>query len=287
MTHPRCAPDGSSRPVRIARVAKEHPGGLRLTCSQVPAGDYEVTCLAHVHEETLAAAAVYSRRVTLERGDCASCPLAIHAPGVNGVMAEVSEPATRIEETANRAEALLERSGAEGSIDVTEVEAEAEASGSVGGVSRRDLFFAARREPDPKEEGLSVPAPTPQRGVLLAALPRAVVEHPVASPGCTGCRICEQVCPEDAFGWSGVGGNGLLWVMPAECTACGLCVQACPEDVLSLEALTPADSGHHVARLQPRGCSRCGRTLVPGEQNVCTACSSRRSLLDDVWEQLG
>lgn len=290
MTEPRCAPDGSARPVRIARAAKDHPGHLSLACSQAEGGDHEVTCLAHLDSETLAAAAVRSGRLTLTRGDCAACPLAIRAPGANGVLHHVDDPPGRIDLTVSRAASLLQRSGVSAPIDV-EVrpahEGDDAAPAAAGGISRRDLLFSVRRDEPDEEEGLTVPAPTPQRGVLLAALPTAMVEHPVASPGCTGCRICEQICPEKAFGWSGVGGNGLLWVTPADCTACGMCVQACPEDVLSLDAVTPADSVHQLARIQPRGCSRCGRGLLPGEEGTCISCRSRRSLLDDVWKHLG
>jgi len=282
-------PDGAARPVRVVRAAEEAPGKLRITCSQVEPGeeDYPLTCLAHLGAETLAAASVRvadgdTRRITLARGDCASCPLASGAPDV---------PA-QVDRAVSAAAELLARSGA-GGQDLFEVveAAEEQPAGKrrrlrSSGVSRRDLLFGGRARAG-EEEGLTVSAPTAERGVLLAALPGAVVDHPVASPGCTGCRICEQVCPEKAFGWSGIGSNGLLWVSPADCTACGICVQACPEDVLDLAAVTPADAGHQLARIQPRGCTNCGRGLAPGEREVCTACSSRRSLLDDVWKHLG
>lgn len=274
--------------MRIARAAKDHPQGLSLSCSQAGAGDHEITCLAHTDEETLAAAAVYSGEVTLLRGDCATCPLAIRAPGANGVLEDVDDPLAMVEKTVEDANALLARSDLEAHVAIEEHAPDPdEEPKDQGGVSRRDLFRVVKPA-DPDEDGdLRVPAPTDSRGVLLAALPGAIVDHPVAEPGCTGCRVCEQVCPENAFQWSGVGNNGMLWVSPADCIACGLCVQACPEDVLSLEPVTPADGAHRIARIQPRGCSRCGRGLQPGEEDVCTPCTSRRSLLDDVWKQLG
>ena len=289
MTTTPSPPDGAARPVRVVRAAEEAPGKLRIICSQVEPGeeDYPLTCLAHLGAETLAAASVRvadgdTRRITLARGDCASCPL---ASGAHDVPAQVDRAVSAAAE-------LLARSGA-GGQDLFEVveAAEEQPAGKrrrlrSSGVSRRDLLFGGRARAG-EEEGLTVPAPTAERGVLLAALPGAVVDHPVASPGCTGCRICEQVCPEKAFGWSGIGSNGLLWVSPADCTACGICVQACPEDVLDLAAVTPADAGHQLARIQPRGCTNCGRGLAPGEREVCTACASRRSLLDDVWKHLG
>lgn len=353
------APDGTARPVRIARAARDAPGQLRIACSQaeIPSGpevssgseansrstaaggdsvepaQYTITCLAHLGVETLAAASVQvgrapeahaaeshtaeshpdaeggaRRTITLARGDCATCPLAIQAPGTNGALQDVPAQSVpeRIRATVARAEELLVRSHAgapEGAGPLFEVREAPRAEEPQGaepgkrrrrkqpqaeaGVSRRDLLFAGIRGAEQDAHDLTVPAPNPERGVLLAALPSAVVEHPVAAPGCTGCRICEQVCPEKAFGWSGIGSNGLLWVSPADCTACGICVQACPEDVLDLEAVTAADSAHRLARIQPRGCGKCGRGLSPGEREVCTACTSRRSLLDDVWKHIG
>ncbi len=307
MTPQRSAPDGSARPVRIVRAARDAPGRLTLACSQTsaPAG-YTITCLAHLDGETLAAASVQvadeesgERKVDLLRGECGDCPLAVRAPTPNGGLEDVEtgEVPGRVSDIVDFAQGLLERSGAGGEhlFEILVPEGERpeprksrREQKKARGVSRRDLLFGGLREADEDHDPtLSVPGPTPQRSVLLAALPQAIVDHPVASPGCTGCRICEQVCPEKAFGWSGVGGNGLLWVSPADCTACGICVQACPEDVLDLQPVTPADSAHQLARIQPRGCTKCGRGLVPGETEVCTVCSSRRNLLDDVWKHLG
>lgn len=278
-----CAPDGSSRPVRIVAAAQKADGELTLRCSQVSGEGERVSCLAHLDEETLAAASVRvehegKRYISLQRGNCAVCPLAIKTHEGED-LPNVMVP-SQVVATTRGAQELLERSGAGGEdlFRVTPVIGEPDSQG----FSRRDLFRLENYDED-----LSVPAPSAPRGVLLAALPGAMVNHPVAAPGCTGCRICEQICPEDAFGWSGVGTNGVLWVSPADCTACGMCVQACPEDVLSLQALTPADGAQHIARILPRGCAKCGRGLSPGEEDVCTSCSSRRNLLDDVWKHLG
>jgi len=46
---------------------------------------------------------------------------------------------------------------------------------------------------------------------------------------CTGCRVCEQVCP--------VGAIRVTYVAQVDkerCTGCGTCVQNCPRGALSL-----------------------------------------------------
>lgn len=44
---------------------------------------------------------------------------------------------------------------------------------------------------------------TPERSVLMAVLPTAVVPtvRPTVRDGCTACRACEQVCPTEAIMW--------------------------------------------------------------------------------------
>lgn len=290
-----------------------------------PEAPCSVTCFAPVGAETLAAASVRvaqggPRQVRLERSDCSACPLAVDAGG------ERVDVAAQLASRVHEAEQILERSGA-GGPDLFEVrvpeplpgrdsrsdpqgqgrlsrrkdrgwlsrrkdrlrhERRARDTGGPGvGVSRRGLLFGVEREREKESEGISVPAVTEERGVLLSALPNAVVKHPVATQGCTGCRICENVCPEEAILWSGTPGHGLLGVVPADCTACGLCVQTCPEDVLSLDAIAPADAPvHYLTRVQPPGCAKCARPLGPGEAGECTTCTSRRGIIDDVWAQL-
>src|SRR5699024_11658013 len=159
------------------------PGQFCIICAQgEPAEeDYPLSCLAHLCAETLSAASVRvadgdTRRITLARGDCASCPLASGAH-------DVPDQADR---AVSAALDRLERSGAggRGLLEVVEA-AEEEPAGKRrrlrrSGGSRRDLLFGGRARAE-EEQGLTVPAPTAERGVLLAALPGAVVDHPVAS----------------------------------------------------------------------------------------------------------
>src|SRR5699024_4421909 len=120
----RSAPDGSARPIRVARAARDAPGRLRIACSQATSQeqDYTITCLAHLEEETLAAASIHvsepggARTITLARGDCATCPLAIRAPARGGRLEdlEVSDVPHRVTTMVERGQELLERSGAGG-----------------------------------------------------------------------------------------------------------------------------------------------------------------------------
>jgi len=51
----------------------------------------------------------------------------------------------------------------------------------------------------------------------------------VARLRCTGCRICEQVCPVGAIRVTYV-----ARVAQERCTGCGFCVQNCPQGALQL-----------------------------------------------------
>ena len=46
---------------------------------------------------------------------------------------------------------------------------------------------------------------------------------------CTGCGICERICPRDA-----IKVNGQAIVNPDLCTACGLCVSECPNSAIAI-----------------------------------------------------
>ncbi len=51
----------------------------------------------------------------------------------------------------------------------------------------------------------------------------------VDSEKCTGCGICEDVCPANA-----ITVNGQALVQPELCTGCGLCVGECPNNAIIL-----------------------------------------------------
>lgn len=54
--------------------------------------------------------------------------------------------------------------------------------------------------------------------------------HAVVNPvHCTGCAICEQVCPQGA-----IRVLDIARVDASRCTGCGVCVQNCPQEAIHL-----------------------------------------------------
>lgn len=147
----------------------------------------------------------------------------------------------------------------------------------------------------PNRPGRPLLAPgavTRARGVLLAAAPRTALPRPHAVSGCTACQACTAICPTQALSWLGSPTASALLADPAACIACGECVRVCPEEVLSLTCPLPApgrpDRGNDpvlLTRVPRARCTRCARTLTADERGLCTGCSSRRAMLDDVWTQ--
>jgi len=54
---------------------------------------------------------------------------------------------------------------------------------------------------------------------------------------CTGCGLCEKLCPADA-----IRVTYLAHIDPDRCTGCGVCVQNCPEGAIRLAASPPTPS---------------------------------------------
>jgi heterodisulfide reductase subunit A len=48
---------------------------------------------------------------------------------------------------------------------------------------------------------------------------------------CSGCRICNTMCPYNAIDF--IEDQGVSRVNPALCKGCGTCVAACPSQVIS------------------------------------------------------
>lgn len=128
------------------------------------------------------------------------------------------------------------------------------------------------------------------RGTLVAAGPRVPLPRPHVEGGCTACRACSNACPTDALLWGETATASGLGVDPQACIACGECVRVCPEEVVSLVCdVQPRRVGATLplAHVTHATCSRCGDVLGPGEEDRCTRCRSRASLVADVWAQYG
>lgn len=91
---------------------------------------------------------------------------------------------------------------------------------------------------------------------------------PPASDGCgqdkcTICGSCAFVCPTGALGLGD--GGSTLYGRESACIRCALCAHACPEDALALLPVVPMDDRPRLlARSEVKGCTRCGRPLLPG-----------------------
>ncbi|WP_168581793.1 4Fe-4S binding protein [Gephyromycinifex aptenodytis] len=125
---------------------------------------------------------------------------------------------------------------------------------------------------------------------LRSADPQGPHSHPRPGilDGCTGCGTCVAVCPSGALAAAQLPTTVVLSVDPLACTGCGECVERCPEKILAPAATLPGcDDPVRLARIRIERCNRCRVHLHPGETGMCTSCSSRRSLMDDLWTQLG
>ncbi|WP_246957858.1 4Fe-4S dicluster domain-containing protein [Brachybacterium sp. Marseille-Q7125] len=231
-------------------------------------------------------------RLELVRADCSVCPLAREVPEAGADSAAgAGRSIAGLDRAVARAEQLVDSAGL--NCEIVQVEQPLREGGARPRRWQRGaLFSALRRRRDPAElqpvRPVSVPAISPERGVLLAALPRATVPVPAPSRrGCTACRACEQVCPTEAIMWRATERVTDFGVVPMDCVACGLCVQTCPEDVLELTG--QADVGGPVQvlhRVITARCERCDAALSPGERDRCTRCTTGTDLLDEVWSQL-
>ncbi|WP_166789711.1 4Fe-4S dicluster domain-containing protein [Cryobacterium fucosi] len=302
-------------PKRLMRAAETAADKLEIRCgaartaarSEMSAVD--VLCLAAVHPETVAAAAVRLEpggTLTLVRGDCASCPVGAErqveetVSGGVALSAQCAGDRTVVVVTAGE-----NREGADPLTDTDYVRKKDPVGISRRGLIRGLIGAPAPRAGDPKahradkgrEDSPATPAPvsgavSESRRALLAVAPHAPMPRPFAGPGCTACQACSGVCPTGALVWGETSTMSTLGVDEQACIACGECVRVCPENVLSLGCTLPGQprpsfGSTQITRVQFAGCDRCGRALRSGETGTCTRCSSRRSVLDDVWGSYG
>ncbi|MCU0575299.1 MAG: 4Fe-4S binding protein [Desulfobacterota bacterium] len=72
------------------------------------------------------------------------------------------------------------------------------------------------------------------RGVLAPSRYRAVVD----ASACTGCGLCEEICPVQAIA---VGADDIAAVISEACIGCGLCASTCPVTAVVLMEVRPKE----------------------------------------------
>ncbi len=261
------------------RCEAARTSGAKLDTDRPGAAGLDVGCLASLHPESVAAAAgaLYEGgAIELMRGDCEKCPLGageavrsmVSEAGAClagarrvhlGVVAENDDPVEATKRPASR-------------------------------MSRRSLFRKAspkKMAEDAAAAGTSVRGGRTPRDLVLTTLAEPALPRPRVEDGCTGCRACVNVCPQDALNFSDGVDVFALTVDPTACVQCGECSRVCPEGVMHAHGRFPDPSSELLTRVKLHRCDACGMRLSPGETGRCTACSSRQSLVSDVWSQWG
>jgi NAD-dependent dihydropyrimidine dehydrogenase PreA subunit len=82
---------------------------------------------------------------------------------------------------------------------------------------------------------------------------------------CTGCGMCESVCPHAVFEIS-AGAAGIL--DPDACMECGACAKNCPEGALAVRAGVGCAAGVINGYLNRSG-PDCGCSVKTGKSTCC------------------
>lgn len=261
----------------LARVAgRGHT--VTVACEAVQAGREAVvvSCLGVVTESVLVGTASEGvRRIEAVRGACESCP---RRPGEALFRRAVGRAATLLRDDAP---VVTDRAVPGKVVD----------AGHFSGfeVSRRGLFAAFSR---PLSDAFSVRTPdNPRRQRLLDGLRRIREEVPAPDQGpfydvavsraCTGCPVCEAVCPAKAIRRVAGSDQVVLGFEPLRCTGCDNCRAACPEGAITLRprgrairVFDPSMTSETIATIPLHPCPACGAS-VGGPLPKCPACRGR------------
>lgn len=95
--------------------------------------------------------------------------------------------------------------------------------------------------------------------------------------GCSGCGICEKICPHDAIHLVRDQRDDSQWYfawLGQMCTGCGLCIRTCMEKTLSVERETcDLPLRPYVFPIGQGSCKRCHRPLAGAKGEFCNMCS--------------
>ena len=275
---------------------------LRVTCERAAAaGDLVLPCLGRLTEAILLSAlADGAADVEILQPDCAECPLQRAAANLEGVLVNVRG----LSEVVGIDPGRVRRSPAgkpTSSAETTERE-----------VPRRVLLrgLIGRAVEAAVPEPLLPTPPEPRtifrdeilkrsedrkRAFLVETLRRFPARRPVEIPcggapladvtvgnQCSGCNVCEILCPTGAIVRDETEGVFRLDFRPSACTNCGVCEAVClPKAIrvrekvdLSLVADAPA---RRLIEGRKRPCSACGMEVLGGADGICGLCANREA----------
>ncbi len=98
---------------------------------------------------------------------------------------------------------------------------------------------------------------------------------------CSGCGLCQAVCPQRAWELSYKNDLAQLLYRPRNCTECGLCARACPQKA-KVRKKRVAGSNTMSPFVQKvfilSSCRKCRRRVVGEGNNLCGQCEKREEL---------
>jgi ferredoxin len=231
-------------PSEALEAKVSYQSGAPLRCSQVKGGAQSVQCFARLEPSDILRLGGGRGKVTLARGDCASCPIgSFHVlKAMDNLVAE--------------ARTLAGVLGRELEVNILETES-FDATDNPDALSRREFLQGGVRSLqgrvgealaplDPGDDDEKTPLPIELRKryqLLKMAKPQVQEKVPWILPrvleGCIMCPVCTNVCPTGAFQREfpppGEGGEAKLRLEPERCNGCNACVRSCPVNVITLE----------------------------------------------------
>lgn len=93
----------------------------------------------------------------------------------------------------------------------------------------------------------------------------------IVDENCTGCYLCEHICPTGAIRMEGPKSKALAIVDNDKCIGCFRCIDVCDDDaMLSFERETPIEFGTAVDEAELPGiAAMCEKAHIDPELNAC------------------
>lgn len=224
------------------------------------------SCLAAYPWEAIAALALVGR-VELVHGDCANCAYA--------------EKQGCWEQALEYVQEFL---GAERFAAQVKLRVPGEHGG--GDMSRRELLASLMPGRTKKTVQAQTMKCTTDGQIMRAMLLETVKRLPEDAPpccwpapaiteACSGCGICERMCPAKAIRIQEQEGKWYAVCTPVLCTDCGICELVCIQKAIQGTApvALPGGTFHKVFPLKAESCQGCGAAVPQGEE-LCARCKA-------------